>query len=271
MEDNKKPGFKESLKEALQYMGPALVASLSSKDPMEAYKAYNTALNQKRADEQLELNKQAMLERQERVSNTVDLQLQKLKMREEELALKEKAEQRRVKGQEAKLTEAASLTGKQTEKLASVDTVLANLDIMEKLSSEVDTGPLASRFQAIQSYTGLGDTQAFDQLKSASTIVNANYRKAMSGTAVSDAERKDLMSAIPNVMDDDERFKSKLKAFRHLMAVGGQEFLNAIAKGQPLKADLARRLIQEIPKTNIIGNKLETSKSQLDRFKARAK
>lgn len=104
------------------------------------------------------------------------------------------------------------LSDKQVSEITLDENTLDLLDQMKEWKKSVNTGPAASRAQSISQLAGQA-SEEFTSLKAASTEGLANYVKSISGAQVTDAERKWLMGAIPNINDDDKTFENKRDRF----------------------------------------------------------
>ena len=125
---------------------------------------------------------------------------------------KEKGKQQRFdRAQDFKEKEKQELSDKQTEQLADYDNALELLADADKFKKNVDTGFVTNMSDKMRSYVGKGDIAVSD-LKMAIGETLAQKVKSLSGTAVSDQERKFISEiSLPTINDDDEEFKAKLK------------------------------------------------------------
>ena len=135
-------------------------------------------------------------------------------------------------------------------KMSNVKSVLNDIKRLKQLKPGVNTGPIAARLQQFGQVFGIRQaSDDFIQLRTVSTNLVANYLKSISGAQVSDKEAKRLANVIPRITDDDNEFNAKLKEFERLVKIGGNEFLNAVATGQPLRQELAIQLASQIDVT----------------------
>jgi len=295
MEDNKvkKPSLKESLSEAVQYMGPGLVAALGTKDPVQISNAYTESLKQLEADKQAEFNRQLKIE-QNRFSNLdkvkpsydfgfVDRKTgQTLKIdknsgrtmtmggqifdRPEDIMEGETYRQKQVLPYREASTEqgqaridlakqkAAQLSDKQIQSLAAYKSVLADIENIKMLKPGVDTGPFVTRYARFAQTMGIADvSDDFVKLRTSTNSLLANYLKSISGAQVSAEEARRLYAVIPRMEDDDNVFNAKMIQFEKMANIGGQSLMQAIASGQPLKREQIDLILQNIDTKVFVG------------------
>tara|TARA_R100000951_G_scaffold115351_1_gene123144 strand:- start:1113 stop:1943 length:831 start_codon:yes stop_codon:yes gene_type:complete len=265
-ENENKPGFGESLKEAIRYMGPALAASLSSKDPMASYNAYTEAMAQKQKNEQLQMNQQAIIQRQQATSNNVSLQLEKMLLREKEVALKEKAESRRIKGFDLKQAQAGQLSGKQVGQLAAFNDTLTSIEMIKSMQPNVQTGPIMGNYRVFAQKLGIDAPKDFQAMQSLTSSLLSNYTKSISGAQVSEMEAQRLAALIPQPTDTKKMFNTKLITFQRIVNAGGANFVEAIKKGQPLKREQVDQILGAIPNSQTFGQQTQRVDAILTRF-----
>jgi hypothetical protein len=105
------------------------------------------------------------------------------------------------------------LSDKQVEQIAGYDQAIQNLEqaLNIKLNEDIDTGPLTAMFQSMGELVGGGDTNIL-KIKSYLGETLAQTVRNLSGTAASDREREFIAGiTVPNISDNDEQFKVKLK------------------------------------------------------------
>ena len=87
-----------------------------------------------------------------------------------------------------------------------------NLADIGNLKDEVNTGFIMDPMRSVGQYFDLTGPLS-NELKVQIGKATAEYIKSISGLAVTDAERKWLLTTIPQTKDDDKLFKDKLRAF----------------------------------------------------------
>ena len=297
-QDKKNKSLKNVFGEAMQYFGPGMIAAIGTRDPKEIHRAYIQGMTMMQKDEELELNRQVRIEQSRtelmrQLQPSYDLgfvdkatgnvvktdkrtgraftldgtEIPAANVMHEETYRQGKSLTRRDDTigiqrdtLDLKRLKASELSDKQVSQHASVRKVLSTIQMIKDLKPNVNTGPVAARWQGFLSTFGAASDD-FVQLKTATTTVIANYIKSMSGTAVSNQERRLLMNAIPRAEDDDKTFEAKVAQFEKLVKVGGTEFLAAIETGQPLRQDLAQKMLQGLDRDILIGQQMKDDAS----------
>lgn len=284
--EKEKPDLKQSLTEALTYMGPGLVAALGTKDPVQISNAYTESLKQLEADKQAEFNRQLRVE-QNRLRNIDNIRPsydfgfvdrktgQTLKIdknsgktmtmggqifdRPEDIMEGETYRQKQVLPFRQASTEqgqaridlakqkAAQLSDKQIQSLAAYKSILADIENIKMLKPGVNTGPFISRYGRFAQVMGIQDLSGdFVKLRTSTNSLLANYLKSISGAQVSAEEARRLYAVVPRIEDDDNVFNDKLVQFEKMAHIGGQSLMQAIASGQPLKREQIDIILQNI-------------------------
>jgi hypothetical protein len=297
-QDKKNKSLKNVFGEAMQYFGPGMIAAIGTKDPMEIHRAYIQGMTMMRQDEELELNRQVRIEQSraelmrqlqpsydlgfvDKVTGNVvktdkrtgqaftldGTEIPAANVMHEETYRQGKSLTRRDDTigiqrdtLDLKKLKASELSDKQVSQHAAVKKVLATIEDIKRLKPGVNTGPVAAKWQGFLALFGKAPSD-FVQMKTATTTVIANYIKSMSGTAVSNQERRLLMNAIPRVEDDDKTFNDKIMQFERLVKIGGAEFLAAIETGQPLRQELTQKMLQGIDRSVLIGQQMKDDSS----------
>ena len=293
--DKKNKSMKEVFGEAMQYFGPGMIAALGTKDPKEIHNAYIRGVAAKQKDEELELNRQQQIESSRALSlsrlkpsydvgfvdkstgNVVKMdkstggvfnldgtQVDPQNVEHEETYRQRNSINIRGEGLDIQrgrldldLTKSGQLTDTQVRSNAQSKEILRSISEIDNLQDGVNTGPIASKWNTFLAVIGQAP-EDFNKMKVMVNAVKANFIQSISGTAVSGLERKDLTTVIPVMSDDDTTFADKLSQFKQLISIGGEEFLQAIATGQPLRADLARKLHNSLNKSLTAGVKLKS-------------
>lgn len=302
-QDKENKSMKEVFGEAMRYFGPGMIAAMGTRDPNEIYKAYIQGMTQRRADKQLELNRQQQIESSRTMQlsqlrpsydmgfvdkstgNVVKMdkrsgavfsldgsQVDPKNVEHEETYRQRNSINVRKEGldvQKGRLnldtSKAGQLSDAQVKQTAQSREILQSINEIEMLKEGVNTGPIAGRWNSFLATFGVAP-EGFNETKVMTQAVKANFIRSLSGTAVSNFERKDLSTIVPLMTDDDETFEAKLVQFRKLVQIGGEEFLNAIATGQPLRQDLAVQLHQSLDKSIVAASKKRTDSSFEERL-----
>lgn len=260
-ENEKKPGFGEALKEAIRYMGPALAASISSRDPMAPFQAYNQALAQKQQMQQQQMNQQANLQKQLQAEQNMNLKLQNLLMRRREMAVRETDALRRAKS-------GKSLSDKQIETISAFNESIRQAQLISQLPVNPEQGPIWSRYTNFLQGLGIDAPKDFQKTKAITVNLLSSYVKAISGTAASDKERELLMGVVPTINDTEQQFKTKLEAFKKIAASGRENFLNSIKSGQELRRSTVEAMLASLPKEQVFATEVDEATSLINQFEA---
>lgn len=293
-----KPNLKQTMTEALQYMGPGLISALGTKDPKEISNAYSQAMKQMEDDKTAELNRQVSIERnrpnfdfgfvdkqtgrtlkidkntgnaftmgdesfarpQDIVEGETFRQSKTLPFRDASVAQgQERIDLSRQK--------AGQLSNKQIESLAAYKSILVDIDNIKMLKPGVNTGPFITRYGRFAQIMGISDvSDDFVRLRTSTNSLLANYLKSISGAQVSAEEARRLYAVIPRIEDDDNVFEAKLKQFEKMANIGGQSLLQAIASGQPLRREQVDMILQTVDKKVAIGQIQKDENAFLERL-----
>lgn len=291
----KEPGrLQKVFGEAMTYFGPGMIAALGTKDPNEIYKAYIQGMTAKQKDEELELSRQSKIEQSramilkqmqpsydlgfvDKVSGNVVKtdkrtgraftldgkeipannvvheetyrQIHNLDRRDKSLEIAQQ-------GLDLKTLKESQLTDAQIKQHASFKHVIKSIEEIKRLQPGVTTGPAIGRLQQLAAVFGKAPTE-FVELQSMTASVLANYGKAVSGTQVNKEERRLFLNVIPRVTDTEEDFMAKTMQFEKMVKLGGVEFLNAIQTGQPLRQELALKLLNNIDRDVVVSQKIK--------------
>lgn len=104
----------------------------------------------------------------------------------------------------------ARLSDKQIQTISEYDKSLSTLKSILNEKDQHDTGPVAGRWHTMASWIGMNDA---DKAAFKADVGDslAQYIKSISGAAVSEKERRDLIANLPTMNDNDEQFKAKAK------------------------------------------------------------
>lgn len=103
-----------------------------------------------------------------------------------------------------------TVSDKQLADITNFDQALSTLSNIEGIKKQFDTGPLSGRLNSLAAAFGMDDAK-FSAFRAEVGDQLAQYIKSISGAAVSDNERKELLKNLPSVNDNDKTFLSKLK------------------------------------------------------------
>ena len=281
-----KPNLKQSLAEAVEYMGPGLIAALGQRDPVAISNAYTQSIQQLEKDKEAEFNRQLKIEQNrlkdlDKVKPSYDFGFvdsktgQTLKIdknsgrtmtmggqifdRPEDIMEGETYRQKQILPHRVAATDqgqqridlakqkTAGLSDKQVQSLSSYKAVLGDIEEIKRLKPGVNTGPFISRWNRFTQVLGFQDMSSdFVKLRTSTNSLLANYLKSISGAQVSAEEARRLYAVVPRIEDDDNVFNDKLVQFEKMAHLGGQAFLQAIASGQPLRRDQIDLILQNI-------------------------
>lgn len=102
------------------------------------------------------------------------------------------------------------LTAGQTDAIAGLNTTIGAANAaLQLLASGVSTGPIAGRTLGIKKLFGVSDASQM-QLEQLLGKLKADFFKAISGAAVSEAEVQRLSAFLPSITDQESVIKSKL-------------------------------------------------------------
>ena len=128
-------------------------------------------------------------------------------------------------------SEKDELSDKQLGDLNNFDNILRLSDEINLRKKSIDTGPLQSAKEKALSFFGANDPE-FASFKSDTIDQLVSYIRSISGTAVSDQERKLLVNSVPDVSDNDAVFEAKLKAFQDRVKNNKNIFIENVKKQQ---------------------------------------
>lgn len=161
-----------------------------------------------------------------------------------------------------KEAQAGDVSDKQTEFFAQSDLTQGLMDEASKSIDLIPTGNLSGTLEQFKAKFGAADPRAVvvDNLFKRS---NAEYRRYISGTASSDQERAELEDLQPRINEPLETIKAKMKALSIYVALKKQTMGGAIIKGQPLRADAVKRLLNKAKVEAGIGLDVKISRQAL--------
>lgn len=96
----------------------------------------------------------------------------------------------------------------QLEALSDASQILKTLSEAQGISGNVDTGPIAGRWQSLKQFAGMSSDN-FNQLKQKISTVENIMLKLRSGAAVTEQEYKRFLNEMPTVNDDEKILKTK--------------------------------------------------------------
>ena len=149
---------------------------------------------------------------------------------------------------------AGQVSGKQQATTAGLIGVSKDIEEISRLKKSTVTGPVMGRMQSIAGVFGLG-TSNFQELKSRTSSVLANYVKSISGAQSSDKEAVRLQSIIPSVNDSDLIFNAKLKQLKKIQGANIEGFSLSMSTGQSLKAGTVKQILEVMDKIEEEKNK----------------
>lgn len=142
---------------------------------------------------------------------TDSLRLLSMLQRDRDLELKERAEDRRLKGQEFTQAQKNELSDKQVKDITSQDTAIKFIDDIRgfKKQNKIDTGQVSDKQNRLAQMVNLDDPKV-STFRAMVGQQLAEYIKSISGAAVSDKEREVLEKLIPKMDDSNATFDAKL-------------------------------------------------------------
>lgn len=119
----------------------------------------------------------------------------------------------RIKSREFREQEAQDLGAAQLKEVVNAETAINQTRVVMSQLEGPTIGPIAGRVQSMaQVWTGKSDPE-FTKLKTNTELLLQNYGKAISGTAMSDNERKRIEETLPSIKDSPKVFMIKAKEF----------------------------------------------------------
>lgn len=133
------------------------------------------------------------------------------------------------------------LTASQVDTLAGFDnTVQSANDALTLLGQGVSTGPISGNFLQLQKLFGIAPENKMN-LEQKIGKIRADFMKAISGAAVSEAEVKRLSAFLPSITDQESVIKSKLENLTNEVAQARTNYLNRLgASNTGASADTAQ-------------------------------
>lgn len=308
-------GLKDSFADALVNLGPGLAAAMGTKDPMQIYQAYIQGVQQMDKNEEARFNRSLKLAKLNQESLSKDkpsydfgfvdkqsgevLKIDKntgraFNMRGElfdrpadivegetfrldkSLPYRNRAVTVSETRAQLEAAKAEQLTPKEIEKMGSIQQVRYQIDRIRSLKEGADTGPIANLWGKFTStFKPEWTPTNYNELRTETASLLANYIKSMSGVNTSATERTMLMNVVPRVEDNDEEFVRKLNQFEKIVQAGGESFLLAVNTGTPLKRETVDKILEvmdfKIPKKQQIKDDEEQRQYIRNLRKLRAK
>jgi len=165
----------------------------------------------------------------------------------------------------------SEVSGKQQETVDGLIGVSKDIEEISRLSKDTVTGPVLGRLQSIGGVFGVGSSN-FQQLKSRTGSLLANYVKSISGAQSSDKEAVRLQSIIPGVNDSKLEFDAKLTQLKKIQGANIEGFSLAVSTGQPLKKETIKKILEVLDKKDESKEEKQNtgfSRSDIDAMKAK--
>tara|TARA_R100001244_G_scaffold118673_1_gene88365 strand:- start:324 stop:1463 length:1140 start_codon:yes stop_codon:yes gene_type:complete len=137
-----------------------------------------------------------------------------------------------------------SLSGKQQEKVAQLDTTIKSGGMLKEAFEHADTGQLIGRYNSMKQFFDAASPEAV-RLKAHAVNLKLFYQRAMSGLQVNAQEMAMIRNIIPNELDGPTTFMAKLEVFNELTATNRESFMASIRTGQPLKGEVVAELVKQ--------------------------
>jgi len=139
----------------------------------------------------------------------------------------------------------SQLSEKQLTRLGDYDASMSAINEIDRLFKDASTGPLIGRMQSMGQLMD-ASPEVFNKLKAEASAAKLAYQKATSGLQVNEREMDLIASIIPSEKDAPKVFKSKLDVFTRIITSHREAFANAIKKGQPMKKETIKAIMNEV-------------------------
>jgi predicted component of type VI protein secretion system len=178
-------------------------------------------------------------------------------------------EERRVKQFDENMKEKQELTPAQAKEIKDIDVSIDSLDKLESMK-DFSTGPIAGRVEKVKRFIGASPANKavlYSQLE----MVTSQYGKAISGSAIADAEMERIKNQLPSENDPDDVFAARLLNFKDYLLDSRLRVLDSYQKsGRDVTPLKERKSIEEL-RANQAGINKEISPSLKSTVKVRRK
>lgn len=174
------------------------------------------------------------------------LRLKSTEQRDQDLQLKEKAEQRRREGFEFTKSQKDELSDKQLQDITSQDNAIKFIDEIRnyKAQNKIETGQLADKRNQAGQLVNIDDPKV-STFRAMVGQQLADYVKSISGAAVSDQERAILEKLVPKMNDSEATFASKLDQLQTKLNKFKENELQMMKKGQGKAVEALKQSSEE--------------------------
>lgn len=195
-----------------------------SKDPMSARSkaaqdllvqdfGFNPELAAKMSAEQIEARIPTLKAKLDREFKEKELSERRL----DRQAAQQQARDAKDLARQDKMEKEARPSEKQVKEFTEFDNALDHIEKIRFNKKSQDTGPVSAAQSKIAQFFGIDDAEK-SAFKADVGEQLAQYIKSISGGAVTNEERADLMKNIPSVSDNDDTFNKKLDALESRLA-----------------------------------------------------
>jgi murein DD-endopeptidase MepM/ murein hydrolase activator NlpD len=123
------------------------------------------------------------------------------------------------------------LSAAQVTEMSGYDSSLALIQDIKPLLKSVNTGPVSARLLRARASAGFFADSDAVALDSKLSTLKAEYMKAISGAAVSEAEATRLMKLLPDLTDDDKVLNTKISQLESYIRTRKMSILQNVGQG----------------------------------------